>query len=153
MKSLGWSVFLCGAESWTIERSDRDRINSLEMWCWRRLLGVSWSEHRTSESILDETGLEKGLMKSVARLKLQYFGRVSGSAGKLSLTILEGAVDGTRHQEAPRILDPQCAEMEWQDLWGIKSTAQEMEEVVVGVLISRRTSVMKKAPKEEVFAD
>jgi len=49
-------------------------------------------------------GLEKGLMKSVARLKLQYFGHVvRGSAGELSLTILEGAVNGTRHQEAPHM--------------------------------------------------
>jgi len=50
------------------------------------------------------------------------------------------------------VLDPQCAEMEWQDLWGIKSAgtrSKEMEEVVVGVLISRRTSIMKKASKEE----
>jgi len=49
-------------------------------------------------------GLEKGLMKSVARLKLQYFRHVvRGSAGELSLTILEGAVNGTRHQGAPRM--------------------------------------------------
>jgi len=48
--------------------------------------------------------MEKGLMKSVARLKLQYFGHVvRGSADELSLTILEGAVDGTRHQRAPRV--------------------------------------------------
>jgi len=99
-----WSVFLYRAESWTIKRSDRDRINSLEMWCWRRLLGVSWREHRTNESTLDEMGLEKGLMKSVARLKLQYFGHmVRGCTGELSLTILERAVNGTRHQGAPRM--------------------------------------------------
>jgi len=49
-------------------------------------------------------GLEKGLMKSIARLKLQYFGHVvRGSAGDPSLTILEGAVNGTRHQGAPRV--------------------------------------------------
>jgi len=49
-------------------------------------------------------GLEKGLMKSVARLKLQYFGHVvRGSAGELSLTILAGAVNGTRHQRVPRM--------------------------------------------------
>jgi len=53
---------------------------------------------------LDEIELEKWLMKSVARLKLQYFGYlVRGSAGELSLTILEGTVDGTRHQGAPRM--------------------------------------------------
>jgi len=42
--------------------------------------------------------------------------------------------------------------MEWQDLWGIKSAgtrSKEMEEVVVGVVVSRQTSIMKKAPKEE----
>jgi len=84
------------------KKSDRDKINSLEMWCWRRLLGVSWREHRTNESILDEMGLEKGLMKSIARLKLQYFGHVvRGSAGEPSLTILEEAVNETRHQGAP----------------------------------------------------
>jgi len=49
-------------------------------------------------------GPEKGLMKSVARLKIQYFGHVvRGSAGELLLTILEGAVNGTRHQGAPRM--------------------------------------------------
>jgi len=74
------------------------------MWCWRRLLGISWREHRTNESILDEMGLEKGLMKNFARLKLEYLGHVvRGSAGELSLTILEEAVDGTRHQRAPRM--------------------------------------------------
>jgi len=43
--------------------------------------------------------------------------------------------------------------MEWQDLWEIKSAgtiSKETEEVVMGVLISRRTSIMKKAPKEEL---
>jgi len=53
---------------------------------------------------LDEIGLEKELMKSVARLKLQYFGHVvRGSAGELSPTILEGPVDGTRQQGALRM--------------------------------------------------
>jgi len=46
MKSLVWSVFLYRAESWTIKRSDRDRVNSLQMWRWRILLGVSWREHQ-----------------------------------------------------------------------------------------------------------
>jgi len=72
MKSLVWTVFLYRAENWTIKKC-RDTINYLEMWCWRRLLGVSWREHRINKSILDVMGLEKGLVKSVARLKLQYF--------------------------------------------------------------------------------
>jgi len=95
-------------------------------------------------------GLEKGLMKSVARLKLQYFEHVvRGGTGEISLTILEGAWNKTPRSTS-YVLDPQCAEMEWQDLWGIKSAGtrwKQMEKVVVGVLISCRTSTMKKAPK------
>jgi len=72
------------------------------MWCWLPLLGVSWKEHRTNES-WTRWGW-KGAGKKVARLKLQYFGHVvRGSAGELSLTILEGAVNGTRHQGALRM--------------------------------------------------
>jgi len=53
---------------------------------------------------LEQDGAGKGLIKSVARLKLQYFRHVvRGSAGELSLTILEGAVNGTKHQGAPRM--------------------------------------------------
>jgi len=96
------------------------------MWCWRRLLRVSWREHQTNESILGEMGLEKELMKSVASLKLQYFGHVvRGSAGELSLTILEGAVDGTKHQEASYVLDPQGLTWSGKRYGELKALAQD----------------------------
>jgi len=67
------------------------------------MLGISWKEHRTNMSILEEIGLERELMGEVARMKLQYFGHVtSGSAGNLALTALEGSVDGLRHQGRPK---------------------------------------------------
>jgi len=75
------------------------RIESFEMWCWRKMLGISWKEHRTNISILEEIGLERELMGKLARMKLQYFGHVTtGSAGNLALTVLEGSIDGLRHQ-------------------------------------------------------
>jgi len=50
---------------------------------------ISWQEHRTNDSILTELGLERELMKRVAKLKLQYFGHITrGSAGQLALTVL-----------------------------------------------------------------
>jgi hypothetical protein len=108
MKSLVWSVFLYGAESWTIRKADRNRIEAFEMWCWRRLLGVSWRERRTNVSVLQELGMGRELMTRVAKLKMQYFGHVArGSAGEMALTVMEGKADGRRHRGAPR--------MQWLD--------------------------------------
>jgi len=103
MKSMVWAVFQYGVEGWTLKKSDRNRIESIEMWCWRKMLGISWKEHCTNISILEEIGLERELMVKVALMKLQYFGHVTrGSAGNLALTVLEGSVDGLRHQGRPK---------------------------------------------------
>ena len=67
-----WAVFLHGAEGWTIKKSDKNRIEALEIWCWRKMLGVSWREHRTNKSILEELDVERELMAKVVKLKLQY---------------------------------------------------------------------------------
>ena len=73
------------------------------MWCWRKMLSISWQEHRTDDSILTELGLERELMGRVAKLKLQYFGHITqGSAGQLALTVLEEIMKGLRHQGRPR---------------------------------------------------
>ena len=58
------------------KKSDRNRIASFEMWCWRRMLGVSWREHRTDVSILEELGLSRELVAMVVHLKMAYFGHV-----------------------------------------------------------------------------
>ena len=71
--------------------------------CWLMLLSISWQEHHTNDSILTELGLERELMGRLAKLKLQYFGHITrGSAGQLALTVLEGIMEGLRHQGRPR---------------------------------------------------
>ena len=82
-----WAVFQYGVEGWTLKKSDRNRIEAFEMWCWRKMLSISWQEHRTNDSILTEFSLERELMRRVAKLILQYFGHITrGSAGQLALT-------------------------------------------------------------------
>jgi len=99
----GWSIFLYEAESWITKRSNRNRIKSFEMWCWSRILGVSWTKHQSNDQVLEELGLEKELMRNVAKLKLQYFGHVvRGSTGEVSLATLDEMIDGIRYQGAPR---------------------------------------------------
>jgi len=67
------------------------------------MLSISWQEHRTNDSILTELGLERELMERVTKLKLQYFGHITrGSARQLALTVLEGIMEGLRHQGRPR---------------------------------------------------
>ena len=86
-----------------MEKSDRYRIEAFEMWCWRKMLSISSQEYRTNDSILTELGLERELMGRVAKLKLQYVGHITrGSAGQLALTVLEGIMEGLRHQGRPR---------------------------------------------------
>jgi len=103
MKSMVWAVFQYGVEGWTLKKSDRNRIEAFKMWCWRKILSISWQEHRTNDSILAELGLERELMGRVAKLKLQYFGHITwGSAGQLALTVLEGIMERLRHQGRPR---------------------------------------------------
>ena len=59
MKSMVWAVFQYGVEGWTLtKKSDRNRIEAFEMWCWRKMLSISCLEHRTNDSILTELGLE-----------------------------------------------------------------------------------------------
>ena len=80
-----WAVFGYGVEGWTLKKSDRNRIEAYEMWCWRKMLSISWQAHRTNDSILTEFGLVRELMGRVAKLKLQYFGHITG--GQLALTV------------------------------------------------------------------
>jgi len=90
MKSMVWTVFQYGVEGWTLKKLDRNRIEAFKMWCWRKMLSISWQEHRTNDSKLTELGLERELMGIVAKLKPQYFGHITqGSAGQLALTVLE----------------------------------------------------------------
>ena len=83
MKSMVWAVFQYGVEWWTLKTSDRNKIEAFQMWCWRKILSISWQEHRTNDSILTEFGLERELIGRVAKLKLRYFGHITRrSAGQ-----------------------------------------------------------------------
>ena len=62
-------------KSWTVKRAERRRIDAFELWCWRRLLRVSWTA-RSNQSILKEINSEYSLEALMLKLKLQYFGHL-----------------------------------------------------------------------------
>ena len=69
-------VVMYGCESWTIKKAEHQRIDTFELWCWRRLLKVPGTARRSNQSILKEINPEYSLEGLMLKLKLQYFGHL-----------------------------------------------------------------------------
>ena len=65
-----------GCESWTIKKAECQRTDAFELWCWRRLLRVTWTARRSNQSILKEISPGCSLEGLMLKLKLQYFGHL-----------------------------------------------------------------------------
>ena len=76
VKAMVFPVVMYGCESWTVKKAERRRIDAFEVWCWRRLLRVSWTARRSNQSILKEIGAGISLEGMMRKLKLQYFGHL-----------------------------------------------------------------------------
>ena len=74
VKPMVFPVVICGCESWTIKKTECQRISAFELWYWRRLSRVPWTKRRSNQSILKEIGPEYSLERLMLKLKLQYFG-------------------------------------------------------------------------------
>ena len=75
VKAMVFPVVMYGCESWTVKKAEHRRIDAFELWCWRRLLRVSWTP-RPNQSILKEISPEYSLRELMVNLKLQYFGHL-----------------------------------------------------------------------------
>ena len=76
VKAMVFPVVMYGCESWTVEKAEQQSIDAFELWCWRRLLRVPWTERRSNQSILKEINPEYSLEGLMSKLKLQYFGHL-----------------------------------------------------------------------------
>ena len=70
VKAVVFLVVMYGCESWTIKKAEHQRIDAFELWCWRRLLRVSWIARRSNQSILKEISPEYSLEELILKLKL-----------------------------------------------------------------------------------
>ena len=75
-KAMVFPVVMYGFESWTLKKTEPRRIDAFELWCWRRLLRVPWTERISNQSILKEINPEYSLEGLMLKLKLQYFGHL-----------------------------------------------------------------------------
>ena len=70
VKAIIFPVVMCGSETWTVKKDENQRSDAFELWCWRRLLRVSWTTRRSNQSILKEISLEYSL--EGLKLKLKF---------------------------------------------------------------------------------
>jgi hypothetical protein len=82
---------------------ERKKIDAFELWKWRRILRVPWTEERTNFSVLEEVKYKTSLEETILRLKLRYFGHVMTGKRSLERDIMLGPVEGHRKQGKSRM--------------------------------------------------
>ena len=106
VKAMVFPVVMYGCESWTIKKAEHQRIDAFELWCWRRLLRVTWTAKRSNQSILNKISPEYSLEGLMLKLKLQYFGHLMRRTNSLKKTLMLGKTEGRRKgQQRMRWLD------------------------------------------------
>ena len=106
VKAMVFPVLMYGCESWTIKKAEHQRIDTFELWCWRRLLRVPWTARSSNQSILKEISPEYSLEGLMLKLKLQYFGHLMWRADSFKKILMLGKIEGRRRgQQRMRWLD------------------------------------------------
>ena len=106
VKSMVFPVVMYGYESWTVKKAEYQRIDTFELWCWRRLWRVPWTARRSNQSILKEISPEYSLGGLMLKLKLQYFGHLIRRTDPFKKTLMLGKIEGGRRgQQRMRWLD------------------------------------------------
>ena len=96
-------VVTYGCESWSIEKAEHQRIDAFELWCWRRLLRVTWTARRSNQSILKEISPEHSLEGLMLKLKLKYFGYLMQRTDSFEKTLMLGKIEGRRRRGRQRM--------------------------------------------------
>ena len=91
-----------GCKSGTIKKTESQRPDAFELWCWRRLLRVPWTARKSNQSILNEINPEYSLEGLMLKLKLRYFGYLMQRADSLEKILMQGKNEGKRRREQQR---------------------------------------------------
>ena len=89
--------------SWTVKKAECPRIDAFELWCWTRLLRLSWTARRSKQPILKEINPGCSLEGLMLKLKLQYFGHPMRTADSLEKTLMLGGIGGRRRRVRQRM--------------------------------------------------
>ena len=104
VKALIWPVITYGAEGWTLKKDNEKRLEAAAMWCYQRLLRISWTEKRTNKSILDELQTRRELLAQIIKRKMASFGHsCRNNKCNLVKTCILGMMPGKRKRGRNRM--------------------------------------------------
>ena len=104
LKCLVWPVMLYGCEAWTLRKEEENKIKAAEMWFYRRLLRIQWTEKRTNDSVLQELSVEREVLNIIIKRRLKYVGHANrNSKTDLMTAMLQGKVESKRNRGRPPI--------------------------------------------------
>ena len=103
VKAMVFPVVIYGCESWTIKKAEHWRIDTFELWCWKRLLRVPWTARRSNQSILKEISPEHSLEGLMLKLKIQYFGYLMRRPDSFEKILMLGKIEGGRWRGRQRM--------------------------------------------------
>ena len=98
VKAMVFPVVTYGCESWIIKKTEHQRIDAFELWCWRRLLRVPWTPRRSNQSILKEINPGCSLEGLMLKLKLQSFGHLARRTDSFEKTLMLGKIEGSQRR-------------------------------------------------------
>ena len=96
VEAMVFLIVMYGYESWTLKKAEHRKIDSFELWCWRRLLRVPWTARRSNQSILKKISPQCSLEDLMLKLKLQYFGHLMQRADSFEESLMLGKIEGRR---------------------------------------------------------
>ena len=102
-QSYGFPVVMSRCENWTIKKTECQRTDVFQLWCWRRLLRVCWTARRSNPSILKAISSEYSLEGLIPKLKLQYFGYLMWRTDSLEKTLMLGKIEGRKRRGRQRV--------------------------------------------------
>ena len=100
IKCFIYSVFTYGCETWTLTRDMENKINSFEMWIFRKVAKIKWSDRISNEEVCKKLNVEKSLLNDIKKRKLCYFGHIKRHSS-IKKEILEGKIEGKRGRGRP----------------------------------------------------
>ena len=76
IKCYIWRMSLYGAETWTLRTGDQKYLESFEMWCWRRMEKISWTDHVRNELVLLRVKQQRNILHEIRKRKANWIGHI-----------------------------------------------------------------------------